>query len=128
MKLMIKTEFKTIEIDDIKQGTNPESGNATFHPPKRVKTLAPVNEEEFTKAKEFAETFVTEARLEQGLFVMENEMLLEPEIKNIGAFIKWTVNDVIKEEQNAIVQSDLNPKKVAQEISKLARNWFLRKF
>lgn len=99
----------------------------TKHANSKVKTLAPVNEEEFAKAKEFAETYVTEARLEQGLFVMENEMLLEPEIKNIGAFIKWTVNDVIKEEQNAIVQSDLNPKKVAQEISKLARNWFLRK-
>ncbi len=97
------------------------------HQNSKVKTLAPIDEEAYARAREFAETFVTDSRLEQGLFVMENEMLLEIDVKNLGAFIKWTVNDVIKEESNAMLQSDLNPKKVAQEISKLARNWFLRK-
>ena len=96
------------------------------HQNSKIKTLAPVDEQAYAQAREFAETFVTESRLEQGLFVMKNEMQLEVDIKNLGAFIKWIVSDVIKEESNAMLQSDLNPKKVAQEISKLARNWFIK--
>lgn len=98
------------------------------HQNSKVKTLAPIDEQAYALAREFAETFVTESRLEQGVFVMKNEMQLDIDIKNLGVFIKWVVGDVMKEESNAMLQSDLNPKKVAQEISKLARNWFLRKF
>lgn len=98
------------------------------HANSKIKTLAPIDEEAYALAREFANTFVTESRLEQGIFVMKNEMQLEIDVKNLGAFIKWIVGDIMKEESNAMLQSDLNPKKVAQEISKLARNWFLRKF
>ena len=98
------------------------------HQNSKVKTLAPIDEEAYTQAREFAETYTTEARMEQGIFVLRSEMMLEPEMKNLGAFIRWICSDIIKEEQNSIVQNDLNPKKIAQEISKIARNWFIQKF
>lgn len=125
MKLIIKTEFKKIEIDDIKQGKNPQSGNATFHPPKKVKILNPIDEEMLKGAKEFADNFVTEARLQQGIQVMQSELLLEPTPENTGHFIKWIVNDVFKEERENMLVNNLDPKKVAREIGTLARIWYL---
>jgi len=97
------------------------------HSNSKVKTIAPIDEESYRLAKDFAENYVTEARLEQGIFVMKNEMLLEPIDKNVGIFIKWVIGDVIKEEQNSIIENKLDPKKISKEISNIARKWYFEK-
>lgn len=97
-----------------------------LHQNSKVKSLAPVDEELLKNVKEFADNFVTEARLKQGIEFLKYELLLDPIPTNMGPFIRFIVSDIMKEESNAMLQSDLNPKKVAQEISKLARNWFIK--
>lgn len=96
------------------------------HSMSKVKTLAPVDEESFRKAKDFANNFVTTARLEQGISVLSSEKLLDmSDPKNIGAFLKWVSGDVFKEEESNIIANNLDPKKVAKEIQTIARKWFL---
>jgi CxxC motif-containing protein len=98
------------------------------HSNTKVKKLAPIDEEEYKNVQSFVQNYVTESRLEQGIFVMKNEMELEIDIKNLGTFIKWVVGDVIKEEQQSIVQNDLDVKKIAKEIGNVARKWFMQKY
>lgn len=98
-----------------------------LHSVSKVKSLAPIDEEMYNNIKEFAETYTNEARLEQGLSVLRDELLLEPIDKNTGAFIKWVVQDIIKEEKNNIAENGFDFKKVSQEISKIASKWYLNK-
>lgn len=94
------------------------------HSNSKVKTIAPVDEESFKAAKDFAETYTTQSRMEQGLHVMKAEQMLEIEAKNVGAFLKWITGDIFKEEQAAVIQNNLDPKKVAKEITNIARRWY----
>ena len=94
------------------------------HSNSKVKTIAPIDEESFKAAKDFAETYTTQSRMEQGLHVMKSELLLEIEAKNVGAFLKWIVSDIVREEQAAVIQNNLDPKKVAKEITNIARRWY----
>lgn len=94
------------------------------HSNSKVKTIAPVDEESFKAAKDFAETYTTQSRMEQGLHVMKAEQMLEIEAKNVGAFLKWITGDIFKEEQAAVIQNNLDPKKIAKEITNIARRWY----
>lgn len=95
------------------------------HSNSKVKTLAPIDEEKFNKVSKFVDVYLTDARMKQAIFVMQSELQLTVENKNIGVFIKWLCNDIIKEEQQSIVDNDLCPKTVANRISTKSRNWFL---
>lgn len=95
------------------------------HSNSKVKTLAPVDEEKIAKVKDFVATYITESRLEQGIHYMKAELQLEPVTQNIGAFLKWLKNDVIREEQNSIIQNDLDPKAIAKQVSNVGRKWYL---
>ncbi len=97
------------------------------HANSKVKTLAPVDEEMIHSVNEFANTYVTEARLEQGLFYLENELELEADIKNTGKFISWVVNDIMKEEHDSIIANNINVKKLSGAIGNIARQWYIRK-
>lgn len=109
---------------------SPEHGFLQFkvkgdkHANSKVKTLAPVDEEEWANVREFTKAYVTQARLEQGVHVMKAEKQLEPTIENMGQYLKWVVSDVMKEESQAIAQSNLDPKKVMKEIQQIARKWY----
>ncbi len=96
------------------------------HSNSKVKTLAPIDEEAYNNAREFAKNYVTQSRLEQGIFYLKNELDLDIEIKNLGAFIKWVTDDVFKEESKNIAENDLDAKKVAKEIGNIARIWFMK--
>ena len=45
-----------------------------------------------------------------------------------GDFLRWIVNDVIKEEQDTIIENQLDPKKINSAISNKARLWFFNNF
>lgn len=95
------------------------------HSNSKVRKLAPVDEEAFSQAKEFAENYTTQARLEQGISVLRSELMLEPDQKNLGEFIRWVVSDVFKEEETGIIENNLDPKKVSKEIVNIARKFYL---
>jgi hypothetical protein len=85
-----------------------------------------VDIEKINSVNEFINEYVSENRLLQGLDKLR-ESNLELEIKNIGFFLKWVYNDIIKEELDTIVSNGLEPKDLGSPISNKARVWFMDK-
>lgn len=97
------------------------------HSSSKVKTLAAVDTEALENIRDFVDATVTEARLEQALHNLVHEQLLPPNMTSMGAFIRWVYNDIIKEETDTIVASQLEVKKLGSAISNRARPWFIGK-
>lgn len=98
------------------------------HSVSKVRTLAAVDVEAVENIRAFVAATVTEARLEQGLDNLVREQLLPFEMKSMGDFIRWVYNDVLKEEMDTIVASQIDPKKLGGAIANEARPWFVKKF
>ena len=64
-------------------------------------------------------------RLEQGLQVLEREYSLPYDIKCTGPFIQWVVNDVLKEENDRIQESDFDGKQLVGVLALKATAWYL---
>lgn len=94
------------------------------HSSSKVKTLATIDVEKVASLDEFVEYAVTIHRLEQGLTKLQ-EKGLEQDSKNTGEFIKWIMQDVIKEELDTLVESGLTPKDVQGKICNKARQFYL---
>jgi hypothetical protein len=94
------------------------------HSSTKVKKLAEVDTEKIKSVLEFVEYAVTENRLTQAIeqvFIVNSEI---PDIKRTADFLRWIVNDVIKEELDTLNNNNLEPKDVNKEISIKARKWF----
>lgn len=98
------------------------------HSVSKVRTLAAVDVEAVENIRAFVSATVTEARLEQGLDNLVREQLLPFEMKSMGDFIRWVYNDVLKEEMDTIVASQIDTKKLGSAIANEARPWFIKKF
>lgn len=98
------------------------------HQTSKVKTLNPVDIEAVQNIKSFVDATVTEARLEWALHNMINEKLLPFEMKSLGDFIRICYNDVVKEEQDVIVASQIDPKKIGSAVANVARPWYINAF
>lgn len=90
------------------------------HSSSRVKTLASVDIEKLDSIKEFVASVVTESRLTQGLEHVESR---EP--KNTGAFLKWVMSDIYKEELDTMNANGFTSKEVSPHLSAVIRTWFL---
>ncbi len=93
------------------------------HSSSKVKKLASVDTEKLSSIKEFVEYAVTESRLTQAIEKVFGDG--KPDIKRTGDFLRWIVNDVIKEELDTLAENGLEPKEVNSAISNKARNWLL---
>jgi hypothetical protein len=96
------------------------------HSVSKVKTLNAVDVESMAGIQEFADSVVTENRLEQGLGYL-TEMRIEISPKTTGEFLRWVVTDVLKEETDTIVANQFDMKKVKNAVVNKARMWFLNK-
>jgi len=96
------------------------------HQSSKTKTLAPVDIEKVNGIKELVGNLVTESRLNQGLEQLKMQKL-ELSRKNVGPFLKWVVNDIIKEELDTIMGNGFEPKEIQGQVSKVARDWFFQK-
>lgn len=72
---------------------------------------------------QFVNLFVTDSRMEQGLFAIGNSL----EMKNIGPFLKWVSCDVFKESLAELEASGLTWDQVQKAVQNAARNWFISK-
>lgn len=97
------------------------------HSVSKVKTLASVDVEALTKQRDFVESVVTEARLEQGMQNLLNEQNKPFEMASLGDFIRWVHGDVMKEEADTIEANNLNPKNLGGPIAKIAKDWFVNR-
>lgn len=93
------------------------------HSTTKVKTLTPVDIEAIEGIREFVEFAVTDARLEQGVEEMR-EQGHSISKDTLGLYVKWVYNDVLKEEMETIVKSQIDPKKLGSPISNKARPYF----
>ena len=75
--------------------------------------------------KALVEIIVAEPRLLQGIDYLRQQNLTIDR-KNMGTFLKWVYDDVIKEELDTIVKNGFEPKEISSAISTLARNWFFK--
>ena len=96
------------------------------HSVSKVKTLVPVDDEKVKSIREFVDNVVTEARLEQGISYLK-EMNKELDQTSTGDFLRWIVNDILKEEIDTMTASGIEPKYVNGQISKKARTWYFQK-
>lgn len=95
------------------------------HSVSKVKTLAAVDEEKLKSVSEFVEYACTENRLNQGLDKFK-ELGLEFTTKNTGEFIRWVMQDILKEELGAMAASTIEPKDVNSSIAKKAREFYFK--
>lgn len=98
------------------------------HSVSKVRTLNAVDVEAVENIRAFVAATVTEARLEQGLDNLVREQLLPFEMKSMGDFIRWVYNDVLKEEMDTIVASQIDVKKLGSAVANVARPWYIKKF
>jgi hypothetical protein len=70
---------------------------------------------------DFAERFATTPRFEQGV----TELGIDLDMKNMGQFLKWVNEDVIKESKDELEESELDWKQCSKEITNRARVWFM---
>lgn len=95
------------------------------HSASKVKTIAPVDTEKLNSIKEFVEYAVTENRLNQGIDKLR-EMGLPNDSSSTGAFIKWVMGDVLKEELDVVAKSGLTTKEITGPIANKARDFFMK--
>lgn len=82
-----------------------------------------VDPEKVNNSIAFAETYVNEPRLTQGLeYLKENNY--EVAINHVGIFIKWVLDDILKEEHDVIKVSSLDEKMLKKAISNRSVVWF----
>ena len=94
------------------------------HSSSKVKVLAEVDPEKVKSIAQFVEYACTNNRLEQGLNSMK-ENLLEISTKNTGEFIRWVMQDILKEELDVLVNSGIEPRDVNSAIAKKARDFYM---
>lgn len=96
------------------------------HSVSKVKTIAPVNVERIEKITEFVEYSCTENRLNQGLdYLKEQGLPLDP--TSTGDFIRWVMNDILKEESDVLLENGLTWKNVQGMLAKKAQSFYKEK-
>ena len=112
--------------DETKQYSFKSKGEK--HSVSKVKVIADVDIEKINKIKDFVDYSVTENRLNQGIEYLK-EMNKELDISNVGDFLRWLANDVLKEEQDVITENGLDNdlKAIMKSVSSKGRKWFMDK-
>jgi len=80
---------------------------------------------ELAKAKDFADFALAERRYEQGVEYLQEVGKNPKDTKNIGEFIRWVANDVIKEEGWRMEEKGTNEQDVRKVVTDRARAWYL---
>ena len=93
------------------------------HSVSRVKTLAPVDTEKLASIQEFVDYACTENRMLQGLDYLR-EQQLSIEMKNLGTYLKWLINDILKEEKDTLAASNIEPKDINSKVSGKAKTFY----
>lgn len=92
---------------------------------KELKELSAAEIASKANALEFVDYACTENRLNQGIDKL-GEMGLSIDIKSMGAFLKWIGQDILKEEIDVLIKSNIDRKDVMPRVSDKSRNWFIK--
>lgn len=97
------------------------------HTVSRVKTLKTRqdNDKNIKNTNDFVSKAVLPAKLEQG-FDYLREMNLAPDMKNLGTYLKWVIQDVVKEDGDTIAEIGLDESLVKKSIAQKAKLYYKR--
>ncbi|AYV79327.1 MAG: hypothetical protein Faunusvirus9_5 [Faunusvirus sp.] len=103
------------------------------HSATKVKKMANINIEKVNSITEFVDATVTASRLHQGVEYLKELGIVQTEFKiasdstplPLGSFIKWVINDIMKEDHAMLAKSKLKPADVSKEIASKAKSWYL---
>lgn len=93
------------------------------HSASKVKTIAAVDTEKIQNIKDFVESTVTHNRCMQSVQKLK-EAGKPLTRQSVGDYLRWIINDVMKEELDTMVNNGIEPKSVNSAISNHARQWF----
>jgi len=96
------------------------------HSVSKVSTLAAVDVERFANREKLVAALVTENRLSQGIDYMLMEERLPVTIQNIGTYLRWVFNDIIKEEADTIEASGFEQKELGKPVSDVAKRFYMK--
>lgn len=96
------------------------------HTASRVKTLASVDPEVLKSREEFIAATVTENRLKQAVSEVFTMRGVEPDVKELGLYIKWVAKDILEEEKDTLEASGLEWKDVASQVNNKVRAHFFK--
>ncbi len=105
-------KFKVKDERHVKSGAKP-------------KVLAEIDAQAVADIKEFASLVVTEGRCRQGIDKMR-ERGLKTDRSCLGHYVNWIFDDVVKEETDVAVKSNIDLGKAKSEINKVAKEWFFK--
>lgn len=91
----------------------------------KTKVLAEVDAQAVAGIKEFATLTVTEGRCRQAIDKMR-ERGLKTDRSCLGHYVNWIFEDVVKEETDVAVKSNIDLNKAKSEIFKVAKDWFFK--
>lgn len=91
---------------------------------KNKKQRVAIEPEKLKSIQEFVDYAAHVPRFEQAIEKVF-KTIENIDIKKMGEFIKWIINDIVEEEMDVMKESNLEPKEVNKFISNKARNWFL---
>jgi hypothetical protein len=94
------------------------------HSVTRVKTLANVDVEKLESIGKFVDYSMTKNRFDQAIEEVFGKGELD--IKKMGDFLRWVVNDITSEEMDTMNENNLEPKDVNKYLSYRAREMFFR--
>lgn len=78
------------------------------------------------RIKSFAEAIVTENRMEQGWGYLK-EMRVTRDMKGLGRFLKWVVEDCLREETRDMEEANIQEQNLKPAIVDIARLWYKTK-
>lgn len=96
------------------------------HSSSKVAKLAEVDVERFRARDDLVTAMVTESRCEQALEHLTNDLGLDLKIQNVGHYLRWVFNDIIKEESDTIEANGFSQKELGKPISDVAKRYFMK--
>jgi len=94
------------------------------HSSSKVKKIAHIDVEKLDSINEFVDFSVTDNRLNQAIEQVFTLNAVSPSVKSTGDFIRWVVNDILREELDTMIANNLEPGDVSKYISCRVKSWF----
>lgn len=98
------------------------------HQKSKVITLKNVDEDKIKAINNFCEGILPQWRLDQGIenvFDVLNGGSID--ISKTGNYIKWIMDDILKEESDLLVEHNLSPKDISKKVSEISKKYLFSK-
>lgn len=123
--LRLYCKDRIIDFPHIQRGNNKITGKINLNLLKRK--FITIDVEKVANLKEFVDMTVTESRLEQALDNITREQGLPFDMTSLGKYIKFIIEDIIKEEEDTIVDNQINLKDMKKQISLKSKKYFIER-